>query len=156
MPTVNPRITITLEPSVHAVLRRVSELTGGSMSSMIGELLKQSEPVFTRMVRVMEAAVAARESLSTEMVESLDRAQAKLEGQLGLAIDDMDEGFRPILEEAERVKRRAAGAGGARLPRTPAPAARRAARTPLSNRGVTPLPGKAKKAAKKGGGHGPV
>lgn len=147
MPTANPRITITLQPAVSAILKRVSDLTGDSQSSVVASLLEQSMPVFERLVRVLEAASIARESLKTAAVDELEAGQAKLEAQLGLALDTIDEGFRPILEEAERVKRRAAGAGG-RRGRAPAPAAGRA--TPMSNRGVRSPQQKVKAQAKKG------
>lgn len=155
MPAANPRITITLQPSVHALLKRLSALTGSSQSSMVGELLEQSAPVFERMVRVMEAAVEARDMAKHEVAGGLERAQAKLEKQLGLALETLDEGFRPLLEQTEAIKRRGAGAGGARLPRTAAPAPKKRTQAPISNRGVTPLPRKTRK-AKKGGGNGPL
>ena len=56
MPAVNPRITITITPELHAVLRRLSELSGQSQSGIVGELLGESVPVFERMVTVLEAA----------------------------------------------------------------------------------------------------
>ena len=150
--TKNPRITVTLQPGVHVVLKRLSALAGNSQSGLVGELLEDSLPVFERMVRVLEAANAAKDSFKVGMSASLDAAQTKLEGQLGLALEAMDEGFRPILEEAEAVKRRASGrhgdGGAAGIGR----AARRPL-TPMSNRGVTPHPEKAKK-AKKGHGRG--
>lgn len=165
MPAVNPRITITLTPETHAVLRTLSTLTGNSQSAIVGELLNESRPVFDRMVQILQAAhklkVAADEDRST-WIKTMDKAQAKLERQLSLALDTMDDGARPLLDAAEKVKRRAAGAGGARVRGGPTPAAR-AASTPMSNRGVTPWenPKKptrstAKAASKKGGRRGPV
>ena len=155
MPAANPRITITLKPSVHALLRRLSELTGNSQSSMVGELLEQSAPVFERMARVMEAAVEAQGLAKAEMAGGLERAQAKLEQQLGLALDTMDEGFRPILEHAEAVKRRAAGAGGARGARTPARVARGGS-TPVPLTGGSGGPKGATTGGRKGGKRGRV
>lgn len=134
MPAVNPRITITLQPSTHALLKRLSQLTGNSQSAIVGELLEGSEPIFERMTALLEAAakLKAQGLQATDEVRlGLEHAQARLEGQIGLAFDVMDEGGAPLLEQAERVSRR-------RM-RTPAaaPAARSAA-TPISNRGVTP------------------
>ena len=153
MPTANPRLTITLQPALAAVLRRVSELTGNSQSAMIAELLAQSQPVFERMVEVLEAAERLRaEAMEApeEVSRSLNRAQARIEAQLGLVLDDMGEGYRPLLEAAERVQRRRK-----RAPRSAAAAAG-AVQTPPSNRGVrSPTPkknqghsGKAPKARK--------
>lgn len=125
MPAVNPRLTITLQPEVAAVLRRLSELSGQSQSSLVGELLEQSLPVFERMAGAMHAAVVLRDSAMqgpAEIKESLIRAHERIEAQLGLVLDDMDEGVRPLLVEAEKVSRRGArtAGGGARLASTPA------------------------------------
>lgn len=60
MPAANPRITITLKPEVHEVLKRLSSLTGNSQSSMVGEILNDSFPVFERMVQVLSAAEKMR------------------------------------------------------------------------------------------------
>lgn len=138
MPAVNPRITITLQPSTHALLRKLSELTGNSQSAIVGELLQGSEPIFERMTSLLEAAAKLKAQglqASEEVRLGLEQAHRRLEGQMGLAFEAFDEGGAPLLEQAERVSRRR---GGMRAKPAPGPAARSAA-TPLSNRGVTPL-----------------
>ena len=158
MPAVNPRITITLQPAVHAVLRRLSELTGNSQSSLVGELLGQSLPIFERMVEVLSAAEELRQKglqASKEVGVGLEQAQARLEEQLGLELDTFRELTQPLLDDAERVQRRAGrGVRGAAAP-TPAraPAARK---TPMSNRGVTPHGKAGAKGKVRGRGHGSV
>lgn len=125
MATTNPRITVTLAPEVHAVLRRLAQLAGNSQSAIVGDLLLSSLPVFDRMVQALEAAEALKqEGLKAPQAikDSLERAQAKMESQLDLALGDMDEGLRPLLQAGERVERRSAGARGMRQ-RTSAPAA---------------------------------
>ena len=112
MPTQNPRITITLTPEVHAVLTELSRETGQSLSSIVGELCGMSVPVFQRVVEAVRAAKEIQSAAGTEIAAGLERAQAKLEGQMQLVMGDMDEAFRPILVEAEKVKRRAGRAGG--------------------------------------------
>lgn len=134
MPTLNPRITITLRPEVAAVMRRLSVLTGNSQSSMVGELLAESLPVFERMAKVLEAAAQAREQAMqapAEVSRNLERAQNRIEAQLGLVLDDFDEVVRPLLRDSEKVQRR----GTRTAARRPVPAAA-AVPTPLSNRGV--------------------
>lgn len=156
MPAVNPRITITLTPETHAVLRSLSALTGNSQSAIVGELLNESRPVFDRMVQVLQAAQKLKETAQEDRsswLKTIDKAQAKLEEQLALSLGTMDDGFRPLLDQAEKVNRRAAGAGGTRVRGTAAPAGG-AAFTPMSNRGVTPQPTRgrtARKTATKGG-----
>jgi len=142
MPTVNPRITITLKPEVHAVLKRLSAATDNSQSAIVSELLESSVPVFERMVLVLEAAKAAQQGMAADLAQGLERAQSKIEAQLGLMLGEMDEAYRPILKQGETVQRRrrkaaatdtdalaAAGSVGAvgGAPGVP---------TPMSNRGV--------------------
>lgn len=143
MPAKNPRLTITLKPSLGAQLRRLSELTGNSQSGLISELLDGSGPVFDRMIAVLEAAHQVQGELRGSIVSELDAAQDKLETQLGLALDTLDDGFRPVLEAAEVVRRRSAGAGGTRKKGVAV-----AASTPLSNRGVRLTQNAGKKEAK--------
>lgn len=123
MPTLNPRLTITLTPAVVAVLRELAELGGQSQSSIVGELLETTLPVFERVVFAMRAASTIQASANAEIASGLERAQAKLEDQLGLMLDDVDETLRPLLKEAGKVTRRGAGVGaaGRALARTDAP-----------------------------------
>lgn len=141
MPATNPRLTITLQPSVHALLRRLSELTGDSQSAVVGDLLLQSAPVFERMVRILEAAEKLKQqgkAVSEEWKESLNTAQAEMEAQLGLVLDTLDTGEGTLLDVAEAIGRRRAPAGrDASAARTDG-AGRQPA--PMSNRGVTPHP----------------
>lgn len=148
MPATNPRITITLTPEVHQLLKRLSALTGNSQSSMVSDLLQESGPVLRRMLQVLEAAETLKAHAATfpaQLSDSLAAAQERLEGQLGLALGAMDEGFRPILEAGEAAGiaskvgsdsggDRARGSRG-RSPPLSEPASHRGA-TPMSNRGV--------------------
>lgn len=133
MATTNPRITVTLRPEVHAVLRRLADLAETSQSAIVGELLASSLPVFERMAEALDTAnrLKAEGMRAPEAIrDSLQRAQQRLEGQLDLALGHLDEGLRPLLQDAERVDRRAAGDGG-RGSRTAAADGRRAASTPV-------------------------
>ena len=144
MPTSNPRITITLPPATHAQLRRLSELTDQSQSSLVSEILEASAPVFERTIRVLEAANDARAEMKGRMASDLATAQAKLEKQLGLQLDTFDEFTGHLLDEVEAVRRRARR--GSAIGRADAPAAgKTGGATPLSNRGVRSTPKKGKK-----------
>lgn len=149
MPTQNPRLTVTLEPSIAARLRRVSELTGNSQGSMVADILSQSAPVFDRLIKLLEAAEVAQVAAREEAASRLEKAQVKIEKQLGLMLDWMDESSRPLLDQAESVSRRRRYSGGKGAPLAGDRARRRgtavASPTPLSNRGVrseTQKPGK--------------
>ena len=136
MPAKNPRLTITLEPSLAAQLRKLSELTGNSQSSLIGELLEGSGPVFDRMIQVLEAAKTAKESMRGKLADDMEQAQAKMEGALGVVLEGFDQFTGSLLDEAEAVTRRARRKGPASGARAPAGGLGAAAPTPISNRGV--------------------
>ena len=146
MPATNPRLSVTLAPSVAAVLRELSTLTGNSQSAMVAELLEEAQPVFTRMIRILRAAQEAKKAVKEELVAGMDAAKERLEAQLGLALGEMDEFEGRLLQTAEKVKRRAG------RDEVSARAARRS--PPISNRGVTPREngktGKGKSRAKGG------
>jgi len=157
MPAKNPRLTITLQPSLAAQLRRLSELTGNSQSALISELLEGSTAIFEKLIHVLEAATAARDSMKGRITDDMEEAHSRLEKQLGLALETFDDFSRPILDAAEEVKRRSR--------RRDAPAARAAAKalagprkrgvpatsppvsTPISNRGVRSDPNAIKRGA---------
>ena len=143
MSTTKPRITITLEPVTALQLRRISELTGNSQSSMVSEVLGQAAPVFDRLIKVLEAAELAKQSaelakqsVKVQSVGGLDAAQRRIERQLGLVLDDLDESTAPLLDELEKVARRGRrGVGDAELHTRHGGTSGRKL-TPPSNRGV--------------------
>src|SRR5882672_5482786 len=146
MPTSNPRLTITLDPSISACLRRLSEVTGNSQSKLIAELLEGSVPVFERVIATIEAAKSASDEIRGKLAADMQAAQGRVEAQMGFALDEFDGAAAPLLEAVEAVKRRARKGTGARArsavrPATSAPS------TPMSNRGVrsTANPGKTRK-----------
>ncbi|HWI05620.1 MAG TPA: hypothetical protein VNT52_17570 [Acidimicrobiales bacterium] len=168
MPAKHPRLTITIDPTVHAQLRRLSELTGNSQSALIADLLAGTQPVFSRLITVLEAASDARAALKGQLAKELTQAQERMESGIGL--DDARRAaaavhleMAEILEERSRtmplfgeVKHRRRGAGGVPAARGDhgAPAA---ASTPMSNRGVRSTPKKTRfPNEKQGGKRGPI
>jgi hypothetical protein len=146
MPAKNPRLTITMRPGLHALLRRLSELTGQSQSALIFELLDGAEPVLTRVIRLLEASNDAKAQLHGRLAGQMASAQKRIEHQLAITLDDLGEEDVPwLLEDAEAVHHRSAGAPGAAVGKLVA-ARRRARRSgnegtqpPSSNRGVRSL-----------------
>ena len=117
-------------------MRKLSELTGNSQSSLIGELLEGSGPVFDRMIQVLGAAKVAKESIRGKLADDMEQAQTKMEGALGMALEGFDQFTGSLLDEAEAVTRRARRQGAASGARAPAGGLGAAAPTPISNRGV--------------------
>lgn len=139
MATKNPRLTITLQPSIAAHLRKLSELTGNSQSGLIADLLDGSEPVFERMIHVLEAAKSAKAAMKGKLAIDMEAAQTKMEGALGIAMDGFEAYTGTLLDEAEAVQRRARRGGHASAAQAPRAGVGAASPTPLSNRGVRSL-----------------
>ena len=135
MTTKNPRLTITLQPSLAAQLRKLSELTGNSQSSLISELLDGSAPVFDRLIRILTAAEGAKASLRGHLALDMAEAQARMEKQLGLDLGHIGDDFQPVLDEFEDIRRRR-GKGLVRGAAAAAQTFPATEPTPISNRGV--------------------
>lgn len=145
MPAKNPRLTITLQPGTSAQIVELSRLTGESRSAIIADILEKSAPVFDRVIKVLSAAEHAKAELKGRMASDLEQAQAKIESQLGLALDGFDAYTGSLLEEVEAVRRRARRATPGQ-PGGGTSGARRARSTPPSNRGVRSTANPLKKA----------
>lgn len=136
MPAKNPRLTITLQPSLAAQLRKLSELTGNSQSAIIGDLLDGTGPVFDRLIQVLEAAKTATESMKGKLADDMEHAQGKMENALGIVMEGFDQLTGSLLDEAESVTRRARRRRRASEAPAPLAALSLAQPTPISNRGV--------------------
>lgn len=106
MPTINPRIQVTLKPSLHAVIKRLSEVTGNSMSSLVSEFLEPNESVFERMVLIIEAAASAKDEVKKKIALNMTEIQGDIESKLGLTLDLFENATSDLLEKAEPVGRR--------------------------------------------------
>ena len=148
MTTQNPRLTITLQPTIAAQLKELSRLTGNSQSPLIAELLDGSSAVFARVIQVLTAAEGAKQALKGKLSEDMEKAQTRVEAQLGLVMEEFDTSTGDLIDQMEQIKRRARGPGRADAAAPPTrPRARSA--TPPSNRGVRYDPTTTKNIAKK-------
>jgi len=123
MPTVKPRITLTLEEHPYEVLSRLSRASGVSMAAHVSALIDAALPPMERMVVVLERANAAPEEVRAGLVAAVERAERELMPQIQDALDQGDM-FLANVEaatvpvEAPRAKRgvprRAVGASNPR------------------------------------------
>lgn len=141
MPAKNPRLTITMQPGLHSLLRRLSELTGQSQSSLIFDLLDGAQPVLSRVIHLLEASNNAKQQLKGKLALDMKAAQDRIEQQLGLALEHFEpEDTYSLMKEIEAnaVPRQARHDFGHSL-RQHEIAPRSPKRPPLSNRGVRSL-----------------
>lgn len=134
MPTQNPRINVTVKPSTYAKVQELSRVTGNSMSAIIAEILEHSEPVFERLVKVLKLAEQAKDEMRDKLSGDMERAQARVEQQLGLVMDEFDSATGSLIDTVETIRRRTRR--GAEVDAAASPAAPRRGPTPISNRGV--------------------
>lgn len=129
-----------MQPTLHAIFQRLSELTGQSQSKLVFELLDGVQQPLMRVVRLLETADQAKLNLSGSVAASLDDAQDRVERQLGLVLADLGEPeFITESMFAERVpfRSRPKAARGKRS--SPEQPLEIVPKPPSSNRGVRSL-----------------
>lgn len=151
MAAKNPRISVVLTPSLASTLAAISHATGDSASSVVREILEQSEPALKRMLQLFLAAQEAKGQISGGVSGALTRVVSDLEDALAVAGSRLDRVERDLVDAAQEVKGRrrtaagGAGRGAAAGVSTPGPV----------TRGSGPL-GTKRAGGRKGGRHGTV
>lgn len=137
MPTLNPRINVTLSPSLDQLVQRMAVHQRLSKSQVLRELLEAAEPALQRAVALMDAASRATAEVKVGLAAHMDRAQDATEDALAVVLSRLDRG-RDLVEQAEGVQgRRPARKGHARATVSAPLLSRKVAKNPPpSNRGV--------------------
>lgn len=76
MPTSKPRITITLTDHQHALLRRISDAGGQSMSGIVSEFMVVAQPTLERMATAFQQLKQDRESDHQRIIEMFSELQS--------------------------------------------------------------------------------
>ena len=141
MPTLNPRVNVTLSPSLDSLVARLAELERVSKSMVLRELLEAAQPALSHAVALMEAAkgagVDARKRIAVDMSETVKAAQ----GLSHLAMQVAAHNTRDMVAEAEAIRGRRPSRVVGAVPRPgrasrPKVAPKQGKRPPSSNRGV--------------------
>lgn len=132
MPTAKPRITITLTNQQHELLQSMAGYQGGSMSSIVVELLETALPVMERIVSVMKAASTAPQEMLDGLKESMERAEVTVLNQMQDHMGKLDVFVKEATAGGTGVTR--SGALGS--PAVAASSRSRPKKPPTSNRGV--------------------
>lgn len=90
MPTVNPRVNVTLKPHQYELLTRLGRVQGRSRSAILLELLDLVFPVLERVVVVSEEAQRAQDLARTGLRESVERAEAAILPHVQAALGQLD------------------------------------------------------------------
>ena len=141
MPTLNPRVNVTLSPSLDSLVSRLADLERVSKSMVLRELLEAAEPSLLQAVALMEAAKGASVNARERMAASMQKTIEDVNVLRDLSLEIAATRTRDIVAEAEAIR----GRRPSRLARVSAssgavPVAvkrqKTAKRPPLSNRGV--------------------
>lgn len=78
MPTIKPRVQVTLEPSTHDVIERFATLQNRTRGAVISDLLNSIAPSLARSVALLEAAQEAPRSVKAGLRSVIDDMHSEL------------------------------------------------------------------------------
>lgn len=107
MPTLKPRVSITMDAADLAVLDRYAAASGTPRASIISGLIHSTIPELDRAATLMELARAAPDEVIRGLVENLSNATADAMGFL----QPFDRDYRQIMDALSRRLHEARGAG---------------------------------------------
>lgn len=122
MPTLKPRVQVTLEPSTHAVIERLALLQGRTRGSVIAELLDSIAPSLGRTVALMEAALEAPNDVKRglrAMVEGIHQEVLEVSGDASMQLDILLDQLGSSGDGNPHVVTRGSGSGRTRGSDTP-------------------------------------
>jgi uncharacterized protein (DUF1778 family) len=102
MPTLKPRIALTLTTSQADLFRRMAELQQTSMAKVVLQLVEQVEPAMREVVVALEAAQAAKGRPAAQVLAAMARLQTVVQESTNKAVDQVD----MFSGQIERAKKR--------------------------------------------------
>lgn len=78
MPTIKPRVQVTLEPSTHEVIERLAALQGCSRGAVIADLIDSVAPALGRTVALLEAAREAPSQVRQGLIDVVQGLHGEL------------------------------------------------------------------------------
>lgn len=90
MPTIKPRVAVTLDPYTHEVIDRLASLQGRTRGSVISDLLDSVVPALARTVALLEAAAAAPDQVKQGLRTVIEDVHSELVAVSGEASAQLD------------------------------------------------------------------
>lgn len=78
MPTIKPRVQVTLEPHTHEVIERLAALQGRTRGAVIADLIDSVAPALARTVALLDAAASAPSHVKRGLRSVVDSMHADL------------------------------------------------------------------------------
>lgn len=110
MATDKPRITITLEPAQHDLLRRLAAYQKHSMSSIVVELIDSVAPTLERVCEAIEVAMQAKEGVRDNLRRVAEESEAAILPHVEASLSQLDMFLSTVHAEGKPKK----GATGTR------------------------------------------
>lgn len=107
MPTFNPRVNVTLSPSLDVLVSRLAAHQHSSKSQVLRELLEAAEPALQRAVALMDVAASASDEVKSGLARSLEKAQDRAEDAMHVVFGRLDQASA-LATETQAVKGRRA------------------------------------------------
>jgi predicted DNA-binding protein len=101
MPTAKPRLTITLNPKTHAVLKALSDRQDRSMASLINEVLDDFVPAFQHVLDAVQALERAEGDKRAQITAQLDAAAKDLHPLMEMILTRADRAIAEAVELSE-------------------------------------------------------
>jgi hypothetical protein len=145
MPTINPRVNVTLSPSLYGMVGELAKYQRVSRSMVLRELLEASEPALAQVVAMMRAAEDMTEAARTRLLADMDSALVSLEDKKDQALALAAGATADLVAQAESIRGRRPGRRAGGMRQRPTGSAARPALSdspaapsgpPSSNRGV--------------------
>jgi len=106
MPTIKPRVQVTLEPHTHEVIERLAALQGRTRGAVIADLIDSVAPALARTVALLDAAASAPSQVKRGLRSVVDSMHADLAIAAGgsaakpywfdSSLGDTEEGSTPV------------------------------------------------------------
>jgi hypothetical protein len=106
MPTLKPRLAITLSPEVEDTIRRLASLERVPMSRVVVQLLEHVMPQMQGIVAALEAARDAKGKPAQELLTALTRMQGAVEQAASVAVDQVDMFSGEVARVRKAIKRK--------------------------------------------------
>lgn len=120
MPTLKPRISITLDAADLAVLDRFAAASGQPRASFIAAMIAAAVPEFSRAADVMELAKEAPAGVVRSVVDGMSNATTDALGLLAGVVDQSHDVLTKARGKPGKASSTARRAGGTRLRGVPA------------------------------------
>lgn len=138
MPTINPRVNVTLSPSLHSLVANLATHQRVSKSMVLRELLEAVEPQLAQAVAFMEAAQKANGEARKQISRNMEAGIKEAQEAVSVALEKTGALTRDLVAQAEVIRgRRPARKVRPGVASERASGGRKRSPTPLpSNRGV--------------------